>query len=72
MHGRVSMCMLDEVLDVGLDTLGIQAAAKMLKDRAKVEGTSLFVISHRDEVGNMFDRRITVQMSKNFSYIKEE
>lgn len=66
------MCMLDEVLDVGLDTLGIQAAAKMLKDRAKAEGTSLFVISHRDEVGNMFDRRITVQMSKNFSYIKEE
>jgi len=69
MHDHINICMLDEVLDVGLDTVGVQNAAKMLKRKARDEELSLFIISHRDEVDSAFDRKMTVQMSKGFSNV---
>jgi len=64
--------MLDEVLDVGLDAVGVQAAARMLKRKGRDEDLSLFIISHRDEIENAFENTMTVQMTKGFSYIKED
>ncbi len=64
--------MLDEVLDVGLDTVGVQSAARMLKRKARDEKLSLYIISHRDEIDSAFDASLTVQMTKGFSYIKSE
>lgn len=71
LHDHINFCMFDEVLDFGLDSLGIQAAAKMLKHKAREENLCLFIISHKDEVENIFDRILTVEMSKGFSYITE-
>lgn len=68
----VNVCMLDEVLDTGLDEVGIQAVARMLKQKAREERISMFIISHRTEIDNAFDRKMIVQMSKRFSYIKHE
>lgn len=72
LHSHINICMLDEVLDVGLDAIGVQAAARMLKRKARDEKLSLYIISHRDEIDSAFDRTMTVQLSKGFSYIKEE
>lgn len=71
-HTSINVCMLDEVLDVGLDAVGVTAAANMLRRKATDEGTSMFVISHRDEISNAFDNRLTVQMEKGFSYVIQE
>ena len=62
--------MFDEVLDVGLDTVGVQLAAKLLKRKARDEKLSLFIVSHRDEINSTFERKMTVQFSKGFSYLK--
>jgi len=73
LHEYINVCVLDEVLDVGLDAVGVQNAARMLKRKARDEGLSLFIISHRPEMdGGAFDKTMTVQMAKSFSYIKEE
>ena len=72
LHSKINVCMFDEVLDVGLDTVGVQAAAKMLKRKARDENLSLYIISHRDEINAAFDTVMTVQMQKGFSYIKED
>lgn len=72
MHEHINVCMLDEVLDVGLDTVGVQNAARMLKRKARDEKISVYIISHRDEIDSAFDHKLTVQMSKGFSYIKYE
>lgn len=72
LHSRINVCLLDEVLDVGLDAIGVQSAARMLKRKARDEDLSLYVISHRDEIDSAFENTITVQMTKGFSYIKEE
>lgn len=70
MHEHINVCMLDEVLDVGLDTIGVQAAARMLKRKAREEKISVYIVSHRDEIDSAFDNKLTVQMSKGFSYLK--
>lgn len=72
LHDKINICLLDEVLDVGLDAVGVQAAAKMLKRKARDEGLALFIISHRDEIDSAFDRKMIVQMSKGFSYVRYE
>lgn len=72
MHEHINVCMLDEVLDVGLDAIGVQAAARMLKQKARDEKISVYIISHRDEIDSAFDHKMTVQMSKSFSYIQFE
>lgn len=72
LHTKINVCMLDEVLDIGLDTVGVQAAARLLKRKARDEELSLYIISHRDEIDGAFDRTMTIQLSKGFSYIKEE
>lgn len=72
LHTKINVCMLDEVLDHGLDTVGVQAAARLVKRKARDEELSMFIVSHRDEVDGIFDRTMTVQMSQGFSNIKEE
>ena len=69
---RINVCMLDEVLDVGLDTVGVQNAARLLKRKAREEGLSVFIISHRDEVDSAFDNKMVIQMEKGFSYVTGE
>ncbi len=70
MHDYVNICLLDEVLDVGLDTVGVLAAAKMLKRKAREEKLALYIISHRDEVDSAFDRKMIVQLSGGFSSVR--
>jgi DNA repair exonuclease SbcCD ATPase subunit len=71
LHTPINICLLDEVLDVGLDTVGVQSAGRMLKKKARDENLNIFIISHRDEIGNIFDRTMMVQMQKGFSSIKD-
>lgn len=69
LHTKINICMLDEILDTGLDAIGVQAAARLLKRKARDENISMYIISHRDEINSIFDNKITVQLSGGFSYI---
>jgi DNA repair exonuclease SbcCD ATPase subunit len=72
MHGKINLCLLDEVLDEGLDTVGVQLAARMLKRKARDEKACIYIISHRDEVDSAFDRILNIQMKKGFSSVEGE
>jgi len=72
MSNQINICMLDEVLDHGLDGVGVQLAARMLKRKARDEKISMFIVSHREEIDSTFDRKMIVQMSNRFSYVKFE
>jgi len=71
-HGKVNICLFDEVLDTGLDPVGVQLAAKLIKRRAHANDVSTFVISHREEAVNMFDSKLTVQLSQGFSTVIDQ
>lgn len=68
-YGKISFCILDECLDVGLGGTGVQMAAKMIRKIAKDDKLSMLVISHRDEVAAMFDQILEIELSKGFSKI---
>ena len=71
-YGKISFCMLDECLDTGLGNVGVQLAAKMIKDIANEDDMSMFVISHRDEIASMFPKKMTVELKNGFSTILED
>lgn len=67
--GKINLCILDECLDTGLGNVGVTQATKMIKSIAQDNHLSMFVISHRDEVLNMFDKRIEIELRNGFSNI---
>jgi DNA repair exonuclease SbcCD ATPase subunit len=69
-HTPVNVAVMDEILDVGLDDVGIQSVARVIKQKARDEQICLYVISHRSEIETVFDRTVTIQMKDGFSYIK--
>lgn len=68
-HSRLNLCILDECLDVGLSTVGVTHAAKMVKDIAKQDKLAMFVVSHKDEIASMFDKKLEVELRNGFSSI---
>lgn len=71
-YRKVNLSMLDEVLDIGLDSMGVQSAVKLLKHKSRADNISMFIISHRtDDVGNAFDRKIQVIMEGGFSRVED-
>ena len=70
--GKLNVCMVDEVLDVGLDDTGVQLAAKMIKEVAKREDTAMYVISHRNVLDGVFDKVLAIEMTGGFSNLVEK
>lgn len=71
MSNHINVCMMDEALDHGLDSVGISVAAKLIKEVARKNNLAMFVITHRDEIKSVFDRVVTVVMKDGFSTIEE-
>lgn len=70
LHSKIGICLLDEVIDHGLDAVGVQDAVKLLKRKARDEDTSMFIISHKEEALSLFDRTIIIQYEKGFSSVQ--
>jgi len=59
---------MDEIADVSLDSDGLNGLVSVF-NQMKKEGRTIFTISHRPEIQNMFDQ--TMVVTKNmFSNIK--
>lgn len=70
MYGQVNICICDEVLDFGLDETGVALAAGMIRNIAKEQNTSVYVISHKAAASEgYFDNQIMIEMEKRFSNI---
>lgn len=72
MYDHINICLMDEILDVGLDAVGINAVAKMLKRKARDEKLAIYIISHRDEIDSAFDRKMIISLSGGFSSVRYE
>lgn len=69
LHDKINVLVLDEVLDIGLDSEGISNAAGMIKRKAISDEVAIYVISHRDEIDNTFNEKIHVELIDGFSKI---
>ena len=69
-HQKINIQLFDEVLDIGLCPHGVAAASRVLKHKARDEGLSVFIITHRDELANAFDNQLIVRMVDGFSCVE--
>lgn len=69
LHTPINLCIFDEVLDLGLDSVGVQLAVKLLKRKARSEKIRLYIISHREEITGSFDSNLKIIFSEGFSHI---
>lgn len=67
---KVSVCLLDEVLDKALCDVGANAAITMIHEKCKKDKLSIFVITHKKEIANRFHNIMTVTMENGFSRIE--
>jgi DNA repair exonuclease SbcCD ATPase subunit len=68
-YGSINLFVFDEVLDDGLDAIGMQNALKMLKKLAADQGLSIYIISHREDAMEQFDNKVMIEMTNGFSRI---
>jgi len=50
LYSPINLLFVDEVLDSGLDTVGVENAVSLFKDMARRRSTSVFLVSHREEL----------------------
>ena len=65
-----NLLILDEIFDGSLDQSGNSDLGWILKTFD--DKTNVFVISHRDQLSDKFDRCLRFEKHKNYSYVTEE
>lgn len=70
-HNFINLFILDECLDVGLSNVGVRKTVKAIKEVAKTNKLSMFVISHRDEAKDSFPEKMEIELRNGFSAIKK-
>jgi DNA repair exonuclease SbcCD ATPase subunit len=63
----LNLCWIDELLDNGLDSHGVETALSILKSMARDRGKNVFLISHRDELQARIDRTLLVRKENGFT-----
>ena len=68
-NSSINIMMIDEMLDSGLDSLGLESAFDTLKKISRNRQKNIFIISHRDELSNRCEQTILVRKENKFSEI---
>jgi len=69
MNNRLNLLFIDEILDLGLDGNGIEAAIGVCTLMAHEQHRNVFVISHRNELVGKVDSILTVRKENGFTTI---
>ena len=52
LYNPINILFVDELIDSGLDTIGVENSIALLKDMARRRNKSVWLVSHRDELTN--------------------
>jgi DNA repair exonuclease SbcCD ATPase subunit len=66
LHARTNLLLVDE-LDGALDSNGIDAVVRVLKEKSRDEGTAIFLISHHPNISGRLDRTLVIRKHGGFS-----
>lgn len=67
LYQGINVLLVDELLDNGLDTGGIECSWHMLQDLSAVRGKNIFVVSHREELVSRASSILRVVKEDSFS-----
>jgi DNA repair exonuclease SbcCD ATPase subunit len=67
MNAPINFLAVDELVDSGLDTNGVEAAMRILKDMGRSNNKNVFLISHRDELVGRVGHTLQVIKENGFT-----
>ena len=70
LNHQINLLFIDEVLDNGIDSAGIEMALKTLKQMARERGKKIFIVSHREELITRCSNVLSVIKEGGFSRIE--
>ena len=68
-----NLLIFDELLDSSADSSGLEAFMEILYDKAHNDNLSIWIISHREQLGSIpIDREVIVARKDDVSYIDKK
>lgn len=67
LYHPINLLFIDEMLDSGMDSSGVDAGILILKKMARERNKSIFLISHKDELSNRVNNILTVTKESGFT-----
>ena len=67
LYSHINLLFVDELIDNGLDTNGVEASIKIMKRMARERGKSVWLVSHRDELINRVHNTMKVIKESGFT-----
>lgn len=72
LYHPVNLMFIDEMIDNGLDSSGVENALSILKHMVRERKRSVFLISHRDDLASRADRLLKVIKENGFTQFLQE
>lgn len=67
LYQPINVMFVDEILDAGLDSSGVENSITMLKDMARNRNKSIWLVSHKDELINRVNSILKVVKTNGFT-----
>ena len=67
LYQKINILVIDELLDNGLDSAGIENAVGILKHKVRTSGSSVWLVSHREELSARVNNIFTVIKENGFT-----
>ena len=67
LYSSVNLLFVDELIDNGLDTIGVENSIALLKDMSRRRNKSVWLVSHRDELTNRVGSVLKVIKENGFT-----
>jgi DNA repair exonuclease SbcCD ATPase subunit len=67
LYASCNLLFIDELIDNGLDTIGVENSIKLLKDMSRRRNKSVFLVSHRDELTSRVGSVLKVVKDSGFT-----
>lgn len=72
MNEKINLLFIDELIDSGLDTNGVESSLSVLKKMSRENKRSVYLISHRDELTSRVDNVMKIIKEGGFTTIAED
>jgi DNA repair exonuclease SbcCD ATPase subunit len=72
LYQPINLLSLDEMLDGGIDTAGVENAMGLLKHMTRDKKRSVWLVSHREELSSRVNNTVTVTKENGFSQFYQE
>lgn len=70
LFSTTNLIFIDELMDSGMDSVGVESGLTVLKDMARRRNKSVWLVSHREELRSRVDSLMTVVKENGFTTFK--